>query len=246
MRTNLAPTSLQAIEQSFAKLTSPPAPLSLDGCCIGFGMPERAIPLDELRVMLLKRRTSWHAVDAVWTELVRRAQDEGEPWVTAAIGMMMPALKKVAGDVARDFRGDIADFDSNIVEGFLYALKTVDPRTPRVYSRLRSMAQRYGMDARLDADRDRAQSTEYDDSLSTRYRPSVEGHPDLVLARAVRDHGLTDDEAGLIVRACLEGEGTSSLAEERGVSPYQFRRQLARAEARLKVFLSGSVPLPVA
>lgn len=146
------------------------------------------------------------------------------------------------GEVSRNFRGDIADFDSNVVEGFLYALNIVDPRTPRVYTRLRSMAQRYGMDARVDADRDRSQSVEFDDGVATRYRASVDGHPDLVLARAVRDNDLTDDEAGLIVRARLDGEGTSALAGERGISPYQFRRQLARAEAKLLAFLSGSMP----
>lgn len=242
MRDNLTQTTLRAVERRFAELTSPPMSLSLDGCGVGFGLPERAIPLDELRIMLLKRRTSWQAVDAVWTELVRRAQNDGEPWITVAIGMMMPALKKIAGDVARNFRGDIADFDSEIVEGFLYALNTVDPCTPRVYLRLRSMAQRYGMDARHEADRDRSHSTEFDESRAAKYRASVEGHPDLVLARAVRDNGLTDDETGLIVRARLEGEGTSTLAEECGMSPYQFRRLLARAEARLMDFLSGSAP----
>jgi hypothetical protein len=43
---------------------------------------------------------------------------------------MMPGLKKIADSIARNFRGDISDFDSEIVEGFLHALNSVDPTSP--------------------------------------------------------------------------------------------------------------------
>ena len=117
--------------------------------------------------------------------MVRRAQDRGEPWITAAMGMAMPMLKKIAGNAARGFHGDIADFDSEIFWGFLHALNTVDHRAPNL-------------------------------------------------------------EAGLIVRAHLEGEGQASLAEACGVSPYLLRQQLVRAQDRLVRFLARSVPRPVA
>jgi hypothetical protein len=242
----LPPTTLEAVERRFVELSGPPAAVTLDGCGIGAELPQRPIPLDELRIIMLKRKTSWHTKGAAWAELVRRAQDRGEPWITAAMGMAMPMLKKIAGNAARGFHGDIADFDSEIVEGFLYALNTVDPRAPNPYTSLRFMAQRYATEARASEDRILGQTTEFDEASAAVYRPHVVGHPDLVLARAVRDHGLSDQEAGLIARAHLDGEGQASLAEACGVSPYLLRQQLARAQDRLVRFLSRSVPRPVA
>ncbi|MFS8096183.1 hypothetical protein LFM09_03500 [Lentzea alba] len=191
---------------------------------------------------MLKRKTVWPAKNAVWAELVRRAQTEPEPWITVAMGMMMPALKKIAGTAARSFRGDIADFDSEIVEGVLYALNSVQADSPTVYSSLLFMARRYGHDARINADRLNGRSGSYNETTIARHQPRAGGHPDLVLARAVRDRVLSNEEAGLIAEARLDGEGTSRLAEKRGLSPYLVRRQLAQAESRLVNFLSGTLP----
>jgi hypothetical protein len=68
------PTSLEIIERRFIELTAPPAALSLDGASIGFGLPDRAIPLDEGRILLLKRQTGNHVKNAIWREIVQRAQ----------------------------------------------------------------------------------------------------------------------------------------------------------------------------
>lgn len=226
-------TSLEIIERRFNELTAQPTPLSLDGHVIGFGLPDRPIPFDELRITLLKRQTSNQLKNAVWSEVVRRAQEQGEPWITAALGLMMPGLKKVAGGIARNFRGDIADFDSEIVEGFLHALNSLDPNAPMLYSSLRFMAHHYGMEARSKEDRISGTRSTYDESTFVRRRARTTGHPDLVLAQAVKDDTLTEDEAGLIGRVRLDGEGTSSVAHDLGVSPYQFRQELTRAERRL-------------
>jgi hypothetical protein len=244
MRDNPRPTTLEVVEKRFNELTAHPNPLTMDGQAIGQGLPERAIPLDELRIILLKRQTPWHVKDAVWVELVRRAQELAEPWITATVGMAMPALKRIAGDTARSFRGDIADFDSEIVEGFLSALHRADPSAPGLYRSLYFAARRYGLEARSDADRTAGHSTCYDEAAFARYRPRVAGHPDLVLAKAVRDRRLSDEEAGLIIRAHLDGTGTSELAVQHGISPYQFRQMLARADHRLLRFLSDTVPQP--
>ncbi|WP_143168522.1 sigma-70 family RNA polymerase sigma factor [Amycolatopsis australiensis] len=226
-------TSLEIIERRFNELTAQPTALSLDGRVIGFGLPDRPIPLDELRITLLKRQTSNQVKNAVWSEVVRRAQEQGDPWTTAALGLMMPGLKKVAGSIARNFRGDIADFDAEIVEGFLQALNSLDPNKPMLYSSLRFMAHRYGLEARGKEDRINGTRSTYDESTFVRYRARTTGHPDLVLAQAVKDDTLTEDEASLIGRVRLDGEGAASVAHERGVSFYQFRQQLSRAERRL-------------
>lgn len=239
-------TTLEAVERRFTELSAPPSPLSIDGCGIGLGLPQRPIPLDELRIIMLKRQTGRETKDAVWRELSRRAQMVGEPWITGAIGMAMPMLKRIAGGAARGFRGEIDDFDSELVEGCLYALNTIDPEAPNILMSLRFMAQRYATEARISADRAVRTTAQYNDAVAARYRPHVSGHPDLVLAKAVQENGLTDAEASLISRAHLDGERTTTLADECGVSPYLFWQQLARAQDKLMRFLEGSVPLPAA
>lgn len=235
-------TTLAAVEREFTRLTAPPTSLALDGAQLSHGLPPHPIPLDDLRMILLKRQTGWPLKDAVWAELASRAQNQGEPWTTAAIGMMLPALKKIAGDTARNFRGEIADFDSEIVEGFLYALRTLDARAPRIYSSLYFMARRYGQEARSNAERAKSRAEEYDETVATRYRRNMDGHPDLLLARAVLDHDLSTEEADLISRVYLDGKPTPVVARERGVSPYLMRRQLAKAESRLVQYLSDAPP----
>lgn len=101
-------------------------------------------PLDEVRVLLLKRQTSWVTKDAVWQELVRRAHAEPEPWTTVAAAMMMPGLKHIGGKLGSRFPGNRNDLDSAILEGFLQALDITDARARKVYGQLYWAAFRRG------------------------------------------------------------------------------------------------------
>ncbi|MGI6872410.1 hypothetical protein [Amycolatopsis sp. 3B14] len=91
------------IERRFLAMTAGPQPLTLDCAALGCGLPAEVLPLDEVRVRLLKRQTSWVTKDAVWQELVRRAHAEPEPWTTVAAAMMMPGLKHIGGKLGSRF-----------------------------------------------------------------------------------------------------------------------------------------------
>ncbi|GGU87872.1 hypothetical protein GCM10010178_91930 [Lentzea flava] len=52
-------------------MTAGPQPLTLDCAALGYGLPNEALPLDQVRVLLLKRQTSWVSKDAMWHELGR-------------------------------------------------------------------------------------------------------------------------------------------------------------------------------
>ncbi len=237
---------LAAIEASFARLTAPPSPLALDGCAIGFGLPQKLIPLDDLRILLLKRSSGWQMKDAVWSELVRRAQEIGEPWKTAAAGMMMPGLKRIAGQVARGFHGDIDDFDADILEGFFVGLNMVDPDKPKVYSSLRWMPLRYGVEARNKEDRLHAQRELTEPGAFRRYQRNTTGHQDLVLARAVGNGALDREDAGLVGCVRIDGEDLTTVSERLGIPYHQARKRLAFAEWRLAGYLGVPVPRPAA
>jgi hypothetical protein len=117
-----APSPLDVLETTFRLLTTGPDPLALDGHTLGCGLPARPIPLDELRSILLHPSTSFPARDAALGELVRRAQTHGGAWTVGLAGVLLPGLRRVAGHLAREFPGDTADIDAEVLTGFLEAL----------------------------------------------------------------------------------------------------------------------------
>ncbi|KAA2265228.1 hypothetical protein F0L68_05115 [Solihabitans fulvus] len=125
-------------------MTAGPQPLSLDCAALGCGLPDEELPLDQVRLLLLRRRTSWVTKDAVWQELVRRAHATPEPWTTVAAAMMMPGLKHIAGKLGSRFCGDRNDLDSEFLEGFLQALDVADARSPKIFGQLYWAAFRRG------------------------------------------------------------------------------------------------------
>ena len=110
--TSFSPSHLDVIEQRFLAMTAGPDPLTLDCAALGCGLPAEEVALDDLRVLLLKRRTSWITKDTVWQELVRRAHASPEPWTIVAAAMMMPGLKHIGGKLGSRFVGDRNDLDS--------------------------------------------------------------------------------------------------------------------------------------
>src|SRR6266511_3113539 len=117
-----APSPLDVLEATFHLLTAGPDPLALDGAIVGCGLPARPIALDELRSILLHPSTSFAARDAALAELVGRAQADGGAWTVGLAGVLLPGLRRVAGHLAREFPGDTADLDAEVLTGFLEAL----------------------------------------------------------------------------------------------------------------------------
>lgn len=240
------PSSLDAIERRFTELTGQTQkdPLSLDGSCLGPEFPNRLVPLDEARTVLLKRKTSWRTKNEVWQELTRRAQEIGAPWTIGALGVALPGLKAISGRTVLGRTGDIADLESEIIEGFLSALDRIEPESTCIYPALTFAAERSGKQARADANRNKSVGTDFDERIMTEYQPNRIGHPDLLLAEAVRGNHLSEEEAGLISRAKLDRHGSTRTAEELGLSPYLFRRKMERAQERLLEYLTEAVPNP--
>jgi hypothetical protein len=78
-------TAFTQADQHFALLVCPPAPLSFDTRPIP-GLPDRMLPLDELRKLLLADVTV-EASDAVWRQLAHHARHWGPAWVVGAVGV---------------------------------------------------------------------------------------------------------------------------------------------------------------
>lgn len=225
---------LDMARECFAWLVTGPRPLSVDGAAFE-GLPDRVIPLDELRDLLLRRRCPQATRDEVWAELVRRARREGATWTLACAGMALPALASAAGWLtARCRRADVFDIHAEVLRGFLAALASVDVDRPQVLVRLRWAAFRAGL-AALSAELN-APVPLPAGFRSAPPRPPW-GHPDLVLAEAVREGVLTQTEADLIGATRLEEVSVKQWAEAHATGLAATYAARKRAEVRLADYL---------
>jgi hypothetical protein len=241
--TSFSPSHLDVIERRFLAMTAGSHPLTLDCVALGCGLPPQEMPLDEVRVLLLKRRTSWVTKDAVWQELVRRAHTVPEPWTTVAAGMMMPGLKHIAGKLGNRFLGDRDDLDSEILEGFLQALDVADDGAPKIYAQLYWAAFRRGHEA---CNHERRQAMSRSELVDTADLRPADGHPDLVLAGAMLSGVVTPQQADLVSDVLLDQDDRSTAASRRGMSRYQVTSQLNTASRHLADYLLGNAPRPAA
>ncbi|WP_285752088.1 hypothetical protein [Lentzea sp. NBRC 105346] len=232
------------IERRFVAMTTGPNPLTLDCATLGCGLPVEVMPLDQVRVLLLKRRTSWVTKNAVWQELVKRAHATPEPWTTVAAGMMIPGLKHIAGKLGDRFPGDRSDLDSEILEGFLQALDVADARAQKIYAQLYWAAFRRGHETCNREMRLAISRSELTESISD-LRPTG-GHPDLVLAEAMLSGVVTPQEADLVSDVMIDHDDRSTAAKRLGLSRHQVACQLNSASRHLVDYLLSGSSRPAA
>jgi hypothetical protein len=223
--------ALDAVDAAFRLLTAGPAPLTVHASQLSAGLPGRLVPLDELRVLLLHPATSAQARNKVWAELVRRARAGDPAWMIGLTGIALPGLRRAVASLTAAYRGDPADLQSEVLTGFLAAVRGLDlddlEQVP-LASRLCWAAWRAGRAlAWADADYARRRR-DLDDQGDSPQLPW--GHPDFVLAAAVRQGILTRAQAELIGRNRLEAVPLSQIAAETGISHAALCNRRKRAE----------------
>ena len=120
------PGVLDAADAAFRLLAAGPRPLGLHASRLAPGLPDRLVPVTELRVLLLHPATGPAARNAVWAELVRRARAGDPAWTVALAGIAMPGLRRAVASLALAYRGDPADLQSEVLAGFLAAMRALD------------------------------------------------------------------------------------------------------------------------
>jgi hypothetical protein len=224
-----AETLLDDIEYRFRLLAEGPAPLSVDGRQLGHGLPRRVITLPELAAILMHPSCSYQARDTVWRRLVRNARSGAPHWRAGAVGVALPGLRFKAHLLSKLSTGDV---QAAIVEHFLRALDTVDTVRPGVIGNLLNAA---FSKARADLrESEPAASGAVTFAPGSAVPPAPHGHPDLVLAKAVRTGVLTRDEADLIGVTYLEDVTLTEYAERTGQPRWNLYKRRAAAVARLK------------
>ncbi len=227
---------LVTLRDAFALLVTGPAPLALDGASLP-ALPDRLVPLDELRDLLLARSCPQATRDAAWAEVIRRSRSRGGAWTVGAAGMALPALRAVSGSLAWHDVCDPADMQAEVLTGFLEAVATIRLDLPRIAVRLRWAAYRSGLGLLT-------QARESPHPDPDQFRPpaavvsSTEG-PREVLAEAVADGILTAAEADLIGTTRLGRTSVSTWAARAAIPQRTAYRMRTRAERRLTAHLTG-------
>lgn len=225
---------LDSADAAFRALTTGPRPLALNPARLAPGLPDRRMPLSELKAMLLHPATSATARNLVWAELVSRARTAGPAWMIALTGIAMPGLRRAVATWARGYRGDPEDLQTEVLAGFLAAVRGLDLddlEAVPLASRLWWAAWRA---ARAHACADAAwasRTRELGEWLDGPVMPW--GHPDFVLAAAVRAGVLTPGEAELIGRSRLESVPLAQIAREQGVRHSTLCMRRRRAEHKI-------------
>jgi hypothetical protein len=146
----------------------------------------------------------------------------------------LPALTSIAARLTERFAGDPVDVHAEILSGFLTGLAEVDLARPRVMLRLRWVAYRAGYTALREA-------LAAPVPTASRFR-SVQplfpwGHPDLVLADAVREGVITRAEAQVIGATRLDETTVAEVAAEHAMTEWAVYKMRRRAEHRLVAHL---------
>lgn len=244
---------LQAADTAFAALTCEPDPLSLDcdalatATGVDCGLPSGTVPLTVLRDWLLANRDNYLARDIVWRELVILARTGAPHWVIAAVGMAMPALIRIAGQLSAGHRGDAADIDNEILTGFLEALRhTLDLDRPAVYASLVYAGFRAGQQVRVE----RHVYVPVDDIEHAVPGPRLPklpyGHPDLLVERAATLGLIDAEDVQPWIDTRLARHSVPRIAGELGLPADLLRMRLSRADTRIAQavttgLLSGTV-----
>lgn len=221
--------SLDVVRDAFAVLVAGPRPLCVDGRRFA-DLPDRLVPLDEVRDRLLIRSCPQATRDAVWAHLVRKTRDGDSSWTIGAVGVALPALTAIAATLADRFAADPSDIHAEVLAGFLAALPQLDLDRPRIMLRLRWAAYRAGHDALVAVLNG---PVPVDPSAVPSPPSAVSGNPDLVLAGAVEAGVLTAAEAELIGATRLEKVPLHAWADDRGVGRWAAYKARERAEDRL-------------
>lgn len=226
-------SALASAETAFRWLTIEPAPLALDARPIP-GLPDRAMPLDELRTLLLTQPHTSHTTDVLWRQLAHHAREWGPEWVVGAVGIALPGLTKMAAKICRNHARHAEDVDSEILAGFLQAIREAPLEPPRLWLRLCWAAWRAGVRV---VQGEATEELPLDLTTGSRLPSLPYGHPDLLLGRAAAAGIITTELAELISATRFGDTLVEQLAAELKVSAPGLRMRRRRAELRVAAAL---------
>lgn len=230
-RRRLRPDSpFDVLEGSFDLLTTGPRPLAIDGHEVE-GLPDRMVSLAELKARLLHPSASYATRDQALSLLLRLVAEEGDRWLVGLAGVLLPGLRTATWVLFECCPDKAADIEAEVLAGLVAAVRRTPPGGRRLAARICWAARHQG---------ERALRAE----LAERGRPTRRpvpaepprpfGHPDLVLAEAVRTGVIEHaEDAALIGTTRLEHVSLREAAEALGITLRAARDRRLLAERAL-------------
>jgi hypothetical protein len=223
------------LEKTFDLLVAEPGPLTFDGADV-VGLPSRQIPLDELKDMLLHPSTGYEVRDAVINALVAESQSAGGSATVGLAGVLLPGLRRASWPMVNAFPEKAADIEAEMLVSFLEAVARCEPGRARLAARLTWLAHN-GASRLLRNEVAERTGPGNDPDSSAPQRPW--GHPDLVLARAVRAGVICAADAELIGATRIGDIDLDDLARDLGLTYEALKKRRLRAESLLTAWLTG-------
>ncbi|MDQ1439254.1 MAG: hypothetical protein QOK43_2883 [Acidimicrobiaceae bacterium] len=226
---SLHQSPFDALESSFRLLCEPPTNIAINGAEVGWPLPPRLVPLDELRGRLLHPATPFEVRDRVMLVLARKAKSSGGCWTVALAGLLLPGLRASIGPLTRLHPREAADIEAETLAELMRVLAAFD-HDDRVAARLVWRAARHTRE-RTARELTQAAKREPTPLPAAPHRPW--GHPDFVLAEAVAAGVITAAEAELIGDTRIDGRSLCAWAKANGIPDGAARMRRMRAERRL-------------
>ena len=223
------------LEETFRLLSDGPRPIALDGSAI-VGLPDREIPLRELRAMLLHPSVAFSVRDAALRALVERAQAEGGRWTVGLAGVLLPGLRRAIWPLFEACPQKLEELESEALTAFLVALARCRPGRDRIASWL-CWRTRVGAARLLRAEL--AERAGPGTGPVPADPPRPWGHPDFVLAKVVAAGVIDPEDGDLISSTRLEHRSLAEAARKLGISYKACQLRRARAEATLAEFIES-------
>lgn len=244
IRTHAEASPFATLERAFALITTEPRPLALDGTGIP-GLPDRLIPLDELRARLLHPSARYATRDAALEILIGRARAERGAWIVGLAGVLLPGLRRATTPLVAACPSKEADLQAEMLAGLLVAVELCGPGRARPAAFLCGRA--FDAAKRLLRAELAERARPAHDPVSAE-PPKPFGHPDFVLARALSDGAICADDAELIGATRLGEMSLADAAALWGLTYQAAERRRHRAETALVAWIhdgfvaDGAVP----
>jgi hypothetical protein len=236
MSSTLNPTPFDALETTFGLLCAEPRPLDFDGAAIP-GLPTRAIPLTELRSILLHPSTSHAVRDATLGALLRRSKEEGGSSTIGLCGVLLFGLRRAVAPLIAVCPGKRADVEAEAIAGLLEAIAATNPERARLASRLTWLARNRAKELVV---REFAESAARPFHAHASTAPVwSDHHPDLVLMKAVLVGVLESEDAALIGETRLGQMTVAEAATALGLEVKAAYERRRKAERALVAWISG-------
>jgi hypothetical protein len=240
------------LEEVFRLACRGPAPLSIDGAAVA-GLPDRAVPLDELRAILLHPSTEHATRDGAISVLLSRARAEGGAATVGLAGVLLFGLRRAVGAFYDLLPGKAADIEAEALCGLLEGIAKTTPTRRHLPARLiwlarnrvkvlveRELTERFLVADTPFSGPDRSEpATEVGHVPRLWRRPYSSapalpfGHPDLVLAKAVDERVICLEDAALVGDTRLGSLPIAEVAERLGIGLEAALKRRQRAERAL-------------